>query len=307
MHGAWRKTRSSISRRCPFDPAGVAQRDDLGAVALYTFRRIVDGCVLQQASGGLLRHRLVPDQNSAVRPSMDQGIEVCAPTLIRTAGSAAQLCRAIETSQALTVEVELMSADLGQHGPARIVSVSASPYLRNFTLAQERAEVDVRIRTPRMGLNGMDIPMRTCGSVLAGGWHHVAVSYAHGTVRVYVDGSSAPLELRLSTLSYLLFRDHAPVSTGLVLGLVFFTLGVAGTVVFARWRGYLAGPMGFCAASVPALSVAVGATVVLDRDGDVPLIAATILASLIGVAAGLELRRSRRVGFCAVVRGGDLR
>ena len=90
-----------------------------------------------------------------------------------------------------------------------------------------------------------------------------------------------------------------------MLGLVFFTLGVAGTVVFARWRGYLAGPIGFCAASVPALSVAVGAAVNLDRDGDVPLIAAAILASLIGVAASLNLRRSWQVGFGAVVRGGD--
>lgn len=98
-----------------------------------------------------------------------------------------RLLNACKQSNELTIETVLMAHSVKQGGPARIISFSADPYRRNFTLGQERARLVLRLRTPHTGPNGMKPEMRLC-SVKPGQFHHVIVTYRDGQLACYLDG-----------------------------------------------------------------------------------------------------------------------
>ena len=60
----------------------------------------------------------------------------------------------LRETNAFTVRIRCATADPSQTGPARIVSNSVSPLLRNFTVGQDGADLVVRVRTPLTGPNG---------------------------------------------------------------------------------------------------------------------------------------------------------
>jgi VanZ like family len=64
------------------------------------------------------------------------------------------LVRRLRQTNAFTLRVTCSTSDPAQTGPARIVSNSASPSLRNFTVGQQGADLVVRVRTPLTGPNG---------------------------------------------------------------------------------------------------------------------------------------------------------
>ena len=96
-------------------------------------------------------------------------------------------CRA---SGELTLEVGLRADTLRQGGPARIVSFSADPYRRNFTLGQQDDRLLLRLRTPQTGENGMK-PETTLCKVREAAEHHVVVTYRDGELVCYLDGQVA--------------------------------------------------------------------------------------------------------------------
>ncbi len=73
---------------------------------------------------------------------------------LRTKWAVIYLAERLMASSEFTVMLSVSAADLQQSGPARIVSVSATPHFRNLTLGQEGQDLVVRIRTPGTGLNG---------------------------------------------------------------------------------------------------------------------------------------------------------
>jgi hypothetical protein len=73
---------------------------------------------------------------------------------LRSDGSAARLVQRLRRTNAFTLLVQCATDDPDQDGPARIVSNSASPLLRNFTLGQQGADLVFRLRTPFTGVNG---------------------------------------------------------------------------------------------------------------------------------------------------------
>ncbi len=73
---------------------------------------------------------------------------------LRTEWAAVTLAQRLAASSQFTLLLSLAAADLQQTGPARIVSVSATPYYRNLTLGQEGRDLVVRVRTPLTGFNG---------------------------------------------------------------------------------------------------------------------------------------------------------
>jgi len=102
-------------------------------------------------------------------------------------GADAKLLNACKKSGQLSIEAVLMTHDARQVGPARIISFSADPYKRNFTLGQQDSRLVLRLRTPSAGENGMR-PETTLCPIRPGQFHHVLVSYRNGYLTCYLDG-----------------------------------------------------------------------------------------------------------------------
>jgi hypothetical protein len=73
---------------------------------------------------------------------------------LQSDGSASALARRLRETNAFTLRVHCVTDDPDQQGPARIVSNSVSPLLRNFTMGQQGGDLVFRLRTPSTGVNG---------------------------------------------------------------------------------------------------------------------------------------------------------
>jgi hypothetical protein len=73
---------------------------------------------------------------------------------LSTVRPAREIARRLQESQAFSLRIVCAADDPNQLGPARIVSNSPGPGLRNFTLGQEGRNMVFRFRTPHNGLNG---------------------------------------------------------------------------------------------------------------------------------------------------------
>ena len=99
-----------------------------------------------------------------------------------------RLHEAIVSRGSFSVLVRFRTEQVNQTGPARIVTYSRDPYLRNFTLAQENRRLVFRVRTPSSGLNGTEPELQTA-PILTSGKEMLAVASYDGHIsRVYVDG-----------------------------------------------------------------------------------------------------------------------
>jgi len=102
-----------------------------------------------------------------------------------------------ETSQ-FTLSTVIATSNITQRGPARIVSLSADPDRRNFTLGQEGSHLVFRLRTPITGENGMK-PELVAPNVFADTKpHHIVVTYDGSNLLLYVDGSRHPHSIELT-------------------------------------------------------------------------------------------------------------
>lgn len=116
------------------------------------------------------------------------GVELAQGQIISPSPSPA-LFESLVTGSGMAIEVWIQPADNQQRGPARILSYSINPYLRNFTLAQQKADLQVRLRTERTNLNGTN-QMLTVHNVFSQAKPiHLIVSYDFKVQNVFVDGS----------------------------------------------------------------------------------------------------------------------
>ena len=115
-----------------------------------------------------------------------------------------------ETSQ-FTLSTTLATANTTQMGLARIISLSGSPYHRNFTLAQEGSDLILRLRTPLTGENGAKPPMVIPDVFVDTDFHHLLITYDGSVLRFYVDQLSRLYSVELKSglsLFYLLKYPH---------------------------------------------------------------------------------------------------
>jgi len=107
---------------------------------------------------------------------------------IRSSTPATKLINAVKRSGSITLEAWVKPANDRQKGPARIISLSPHPSLRNFTLGQEGKKYEVRLRTTATSTNGtpsITSPNNTAKTTLT---HVVYTREATGTARIYVNG-----------------------------------------------------------------------------------------------------------------------
>lgn len=87
----------------------------------------------------------------------------------------------------LHISLEVRSAEKRQSGPARILTISQDPWLRNLTIGQEKSDLIVRMRHPRTSLNGM--PAYVVEQVFVSpDWHQIEVSITATSLVINVDG-----------------------------------------------------------------------------------------------------------------------
>jgi hypothetical protein len=178
--------RAGVSR------AGRESRSTAGLIALYTFSE-GRGASVRDVSGygSPLNLTLSPSSHFRWHGEGD-GLEVIRPAILRSAGPAKKLYGALRDSGELSVEMWITPANVKQKGPARIVSFSRDPVSRNFTVGQERADIDFRLRTPLTGSNGTIVNLRTRDGFLAREQFHLIATYKNGVEKLYVDGREHP-------------------------------------------------------------------------------------------------------------------
>ncbi len=98
------------------------------------------------------------------------------------------VCERLAASGQLSVTARLRVASTDTYGPARIVSMSRDPYLRNFTLGQSRADLVLRVRTPNTSDNGMEPELRSASGPLTTRPHAVRAVFHGPYGRIFVDG-----------------------------------------------------------------------------------------------------------------------
>lgn len=119
-----------------------------------------------------------------------------APGIARTEDPPAWLESAL-SGQVLRISLRVKPHSAAQTGPARILTVSQDPYLRNITVAQDGTDLILRLRTGETDLNG--IPEHRLPNVLAPHvWRNIEIAVSPGRLRVALNGREA-LVRRLPT------------------------------------------------------------------------------------------------------------
>ena len=129
---------------------------------------------------------------NAATPLPEGGVGFPGPGIALARETPTWLETAIRTGRlALSLRVRPLAPE--QFGPARIFTLSASPFERNLTVAQERADLIVRLRTPRTDANGRvegEPVARVRDLFLTPGWIDLDVVIEPGRLRITVDGAT---------------------------------------------------------------------------------------------------------------------
>jgi len=118
------------------------------------------------------------------------GLEMKSATQLVLNESSSKVTAAIKKSRSLSVEAWIESSDRKQSGPARIVTISSDPSHRNFTLGQDGAKLDFRLRTARRDQNGMPSTSTPNGTLATGLMHVMVTRDNAGQLTIYQNGSA---------------------------------------------------------------------------------------------------------------------
>ena len=129
-----------------------------------------------------------------------KGVALSSSHWLETATPATSLSKKIRKTSQFTISTTVATADLAQTGPARIISVSGNPTHRNFTIGQQRTDLELRLRTPITGANGSDLKLNIPRIFADTNPHHIIFTYSGATVRVYVDKVQNSYSLNLLEL-----------------------------------------------------------------------------------------------------------
>lgn len=127
-------------------------------------------------------------QAALTRPADSAGVVLGGEYWLATDTSVAPLARRINKTGQFTLAVTLATADIAQTGPARIVTVSVGPHLRNLTLGQENDRLVLRMRADYTGKNGTTPELQFPGILDSTTPRRMVVTYDGSTARVYMPG-----------------------------------------------------------------------------------------------------------------------
>jgi VanZ like protein len=123
-----------------------------------------------------------------------QSIRFSGPGILRSQDPPSWVADAKRTHR-LEIALSARTFSVRQAGPARLFTLSRDPLLRDLTIAQDGADLVVRLRTPQTNLNG--IPAHQLGGVFRDdAWKDIRVSIAPERLAIEVNGArpyTAPL------------------------------------------------------------------------------------------------------------------
>ncbi len=168
----------------------------LEPLALYDFRAGTGDTVYDISGYGEPLNLTIAD-TSAAHWLTDGGLRIDSATIVSSGTPANKIIDAVKASKEITVEAWIKPANTTQDGPARIVTLSADPYYRDFTLGQglwgdQPTDLyDVRLRTSDTGTNGKPSLSSPAGSLTTALTHVVFTRDKSGNERVYLNGTLA--------------------------------------------------------------------------------------------------------------------
>jgi len=125
------------------------------------------------------------------------GLEINAPTIIKSDLMAEKVIDSCKNTNEMTVEAWLAPANTTQDGPARIITISSDPYYRDFTLGQGLWSwrpsnlYDVRLRTNLTSYNGTPSLSTPAGSLTTELTHVVFTCDSAGNASIYLNAQLA--------------------------------------------------------------------------------------------------------------------
>jgi Concanavalin A-like lectin/glucanases superfamily len=209
--------------------SAIARRRTLGAVALYVFDGRATGTV-EDLVGDL--DLLIIDP---ARPEDGEGLVVGPHVRVRTERPARNLAEVLARDSAFSIELWFRT-ERNQFGPARIVTLSMNPFLRNFTIGQVGGALHVRVRSVGSGTNGADDATLWPDVLATTDWQHVVFTYADGRTSLVRNGHpEPPPELSSPTLDPAWYLVRNPLWPGL---LFLLSIGTFVTIGWPRRRGF---------------------------------------------------------------------
>ncbi len=282
---------SQLAQAWPNGRKGLILRRQIGAVALYTFGDSSGAALSDRADVEKPLNLYVVGPGDPLRVA-DRGLRFLKSGLARTLGPARVVALAAKQSNEISVEVICEPADLEQEGPARIVTMSINPLERNFTLAQEGADLVFRLRTPGTGPNGTGKLAPRWPDVFTGSrLQHLTVTYANGKLRLFVDGTEHKQNIFLYSARVQLGIDN-PASDLIAEQLVSFLLGVLGVASWRWRRPPLAITIGLLIGVLPLVITYLACAISLNRPLQWELIFLAPTGFAVGIALGLPLARA---------------
>ena len=187
------------------------------------------------------------NQKESRLPVTKQGVVINQQNWLKTTFPAIKLTQEIQNSSRFTIFTKIATDNFQQEGPARIISLSQNHLWRNFTLAQWRNDLSIRIRMPLTGINGKKPEIRVKNFFTDREIHQLAIAYNGFRLRVYRDRIESEQSLSLGSEAALFWsiftalRDNLYLNIGndlfyysLYYGLIFVPLGISFGLILNR-------------------------------------------------------------------------
>jgi len=178
-----------------------SMRVDAGLILLYAFDE-GSGSTIADQSGVAPSHDLTIADPGNITWSADH-LDINAATALSTAGAATKVATRAQASEELTVEAWVKPANATQGGPARIITMSTDPWVRNFMLGQETNTYAARFRADGESDwdNGSPTVFTTAGTTTTALTHVVFTHSSDGAEVLYVDGVENQTFMRMGGLT----------------------------------------------------------------------------------------------------------
>ena len=143
-----------------------------------------------------------------------------------------KLIQSIRQTSQFSLLTTVATSDIHQTGPARIISLSADPSLRNLTIGQQGSRLIVRLRTPLSGAGKSNTNLAFSGIFTDTNVHRLLLNFNRNTLQLFVDNPQEIYVIKLSPA--ILFAHLLPAigirnlqitpSNGWILQLIFYSL-----------------------------------------------------------------------------------
>jgi VanZ family protein len=144
-------------------------------------------------------------QEESLKPEKNGVLNLNRDRWLQTKGSAKNLITILRQQHQFSLILTLATLEDLQSGPARIVSLSKTPFERNLTLGQEENDLVFRLRTPITGRNGMNPEFVVPNFFSDRQFHRLLIAYDGANLAFYRDRPTPFSEIRL-TPDFILFR-----------------------------------------------------------------------------------------------------